>query len=180
MPPRFFREFCILSPVKMQTFLDKTVTFRQIIRTIGYVFAVLFAIYSLLIFWNSWVMKMGGANPLNSPYRELISPECRNIKSPLLGSFEIKSPLDNLLLRRRFQRIILSNPYSDYGKASALTCLGGTIILGLHEEKMGDSNFTQEYQDLNGTPVVTISVTYHQSHPFPPIDLIKQLKDSEK
>lgn len=123
---------------------------------------------------------MGGANPLNSPYRDLIPAECRNQRYPYGGGFRAEIPTDNLLLRLRFNRTILSNPGKDYGGPSPLTCLGATVILGLHQLTVGQADFTQQFQDKNGIPIVTVRVEYHQAHPFPSSDLIEELKESKE
>jgi hypothetical protein len=123
---------------------------------------------------------MGGANPSNSPYRNLIPAECRSQKYPFRNGFSAEVPTDNFLLRLRFQRTRLSNPSKDYGDPSPLTCLGSTVILGLHELVVGDADFTQQFQDKNGIPIVTVRVEYHQAHPFPPSDLIEKLRGSKE
>lgn len=160
----------------MKKFLDISITLRQIFRWLHWCFYLLISIYIYLFISNEWQIKMGGANVLNSPYLEFIPEACKKPAGVTSAGYMNDTSTDSLLLRHRFKRVTLANPVQDFSSANSLTCLGYVVISGLHEQEVGIANFTQQFQDAKGKPVVTVRVEYHQSHPYPPVDLIEELK----
>jgi hypothetical protein len=164
----------------MKNLLDKTVTLRQIFICCVSVFALAVPVYIFLFFQSGWRLKMGGAPAMTSPYYALIPDTCKKHLNIVNMGYRSEIGIDALLLRGRFKREILSDPFKNFGEPSSITCLGYSVIGALHEGEIGVANFTQQFQDKAGNPIVTVRVEYHQAHPYPPTNLINELKASQK
>lgn len=158
----------------MKNFLDRSITLRQIFRWLRWCFYLSIPIYLFLLVANAWINEGGELASRNSPYIEFIPQKCEEYERSNYPSWhEVR---DSFLLRDKSIRLTLTNPIQDYGQLSPITCLGYTVIGQIHRK----THFTQEFQDASGRPVVTVRVEYHQSHPYPPVDLIEELKASRQ
>lgn len=164
----------------MKSLLDRTITLRQLMICCIGTFALTMLVYIFLLLVTGWNMKMGGANYRNSPYVDLMPEGCKAAAGITGAGYSNDYAIDSLLLRQKVKRVVLSNPAQDFGGKSPLTCLGYTVMGGLHEREIGTANFAQRFEDKEGRPIVTVRVEYHQAHPYPPIDLINELKASQK
>lgn len=69
---------------------------------------------------------------------------------------------DNLLLRGRITRGSIEGLI--YGPDLAKKCFGYALLGGLHDATPSDANFSEEWLDVQGNPVITVSVSYNKTY----------------
>ena len=143
----------------MKNFLDRSITLRQIFRWLRWCFYLSIPIYLFSLLENGLMNKRAGLVSRTSPYIEFIPQKCEEYERSNYPSWH--NVRDAYLLRDKSTRLTLTNPIQDYGQLSPITCLGYTVVGQIH----ASNDFTQEFQDASGRPVVTVRVEYQQSHP---------------
>ncbi len=155
-----------------QNFWDETITLRQIRKW----FVMLFVLGVLLYVWQffriEWHSKMGGLSAKTSPYYAEIPDDCKKFSNRHKWHTET---LDSVALRIRSIRLDQQYLQPQYGR---IRCLGHAVLTGLHMTDPMDANFTDTYIDVNGKPIVRISVEYLQPYVYNPTQ--RQLLKTEE
>lgn len=146
----------------MSNFLDKTFTVRQVWRWTRRAIYLAIPLYVVVFFLHAWDMKMGGVGLNNSPFKDRIPAQCDGYVQHSLGTPGGRTAADNLMLRERIRRY----PLEPLIKSSSplIPCLGYAVLGGVHDKTPGDANFTEQWLDSGGDPVVTIRVEYNKPY----------------
>lgn len=140
----------------MKKFLDKTFTLRQILQVFWRVLFAFIPIYICLVFFFAWKAQ-GDINYLGSPYSSYVPEQCRPFTSVPGGSI---GPKNYLLFKVRNFDTSLNVPQPALSTVSPLTCLGYTVLGGIKNTGLSNANFTQNFKDSEGRPIVTVHVEY--------------------
>ena len=148
----------------MSKFLDTAITVRQIYKYVRWLIYIALPVYTAAIFLNSLNLKTGGVILNNSPFVNQITLECRNYAEQSIGGYNGsgRTTLDNFLLRGRLRRGSIDSLVN--GPDLTKKCLGYSVLGGLHDTTPRDANFTTEWLDEHGDPVVTVSVKYSKTY----------------
>ena len=141
---------------------DKSITLRQIRKWFVMLFVLGVLLYAWQFFRMEWHSKMGGLPAKTSPYFAEIPDDCKKFSNRHKWHTET---FDSVALRIRSIRLEQQYLQPQYGR---IRCLGYAVLTGLHMTKPLDANFTDTYIDVNGKPIVRISVEYLQPYFYNP------------
>lgn len=148
----------------MKNFLDKTLTVRQIWRWTRRMLYVLIPIYIGAFFVHEWKLEMT-TTPI--AYKDQIPDYCKDFamrSSDRPGGSWGTTNVDSFLLRGRVRRSEMK--YLVNGTSKAPACLGYAVLTGIRNDKYApDANFTEQWLDTQGDPVITVHVQYHKAYP---------------
>lgn len=148
--------------ISVQKFWDKTITLRQIRNALLLLFVLGLLIYWWQFFRLEWHSKMGGLPAKTSPYYAEIPDDCKKFSNRHKWHTELA---DSLVLRIRPIRLGHNYLQPQYGR---IRCLGHAVLTGLHMQDPMDANFVDTYVDVNGKPIVRITVEYLQPYVYNP------------
>lgn len=146
----------------MSSFLDKTLTVRQIWRWTRRAIYLAIPLYVLAVFLNAWELKTGGVSLNNSPFKDRIPGQCSGYVEHSFGNPVGRTAVDNFLVRERIRRYPLDQLVKN--SSPLIPCLGYAVLGGLHGTTPGDANFTEQYVDAKGNPIVTVRVEYNKPY----------------
>lgn len=147
----------------MNSLLDRsfTLSVRQIWRWTRRAIYVLIPVYIFCLFANEWALRYGGVGLSTSPIKELVPERCtRFVDGRSRMTPGGRTLLDVLLLRERVRRTNATFLVSS--NSITAPCFGFAIAGGLHAETPHEANFTDQWIDEMGDPVVTVQVKYHK------------------
>lgn len=148
----------------MSKLLDKsfTVSARQIWRWTRRGMYVVVPIYFVIAFLHAWDLRHGGVILRTSPFKDRVPEVCVKYAD---GRSSMTPPgrtaIDSLLLRDRVMRWDINSLLN--GTNLMPQCAGYAVLMGMHARSAGEANFTDQWVDANGDPVVTITVTYQKT-----------------
>lgn len=146
----------------MSTFMDKTFSVREIWSWARRAIYLAIPLYVLAVFWNAWDLKMGGVSMSDSPFKDQVPEQCRGYAQKSFGTPAARTAMDSLLLRGRLQRYELNSVINN---ASPLfSCLGYAVLGGLPARVPSEADFTEQFVDASGNPVVTVRVEYQKTY----------------
>lgn len=144
----------------MSNILDKTFTVRQIWRWMRYAVYLTIPLYVGAVFLNAWDMKIRGVSLNNSSFKDSIPTQCSGYVEKSFGTPAGRTLIDEILLIERTRRYSLDQLISN--SSPLIPCLGYAVLGGLHGGK--DANFTDQYVDVDGTPIVTVRIEFHKKY----------------
>lgn len=104
----------------------------------------------------------GGVSMSDSPFKDQVPEQCRGYAQKSFGTPAARTAMDSLLLRGRLQRYELNSVINN---ASPLfSCLGYAVLGGLHARVPSEADFTEQFVDASGNPVVTVRVEYQKTY----------------
>lgn len=146
----------------MSNFLDKTFTVRQVWRWTRRTIYVAIPVYVIVVFLYAWNMKVGGVSLNNSPFKDRIPEQCVGYAGRSLGTPSGRTLTDEFLLRARLRRGSIEGLVN--GPDLTPACLGYAVLGGLHDKTAGGANFTEQWLDAKGNPIVTVRVEYNKPY----------------
>jgi hypothetical protein len=145
----------------MNKILDKPFTLRQFFRLGPWVIGAAAPLYLVAVFLNAWDLKTGGVSLNNSPFKDQIPERCLTYAQRSFGTPGGRTALDNFLLQRRLTRQPIEGLTS--GQNLARDCLGYAVLSGLHGVPWV-SDFTEQWVDKSGDPIVTVRVEFDKTY----------------
>lgn len=148
--------------------LDRTITLRQIVRTLVIALIIAVCIYIPAFLIDSWNRQMRSDSYRASPYYAQIPPECRLAGLSAIsisGQGDSQTTLDSLLMRPYAWAYSLPDSEKKLGIGMmGLRCMGYRFLAVLHSPGY---KHIDRYVDEKGLLIATVSIEVHNAYRTP-------------